>query len=98
MLPRLNVNLTRSGGTPTEGQSYILTCTASGGGSMAYTYMWLRNSRVISSQTSFTYSFSSLQLADSGQYSCRVTVGATTRTTSRAVTITVRRELDMNDS
>ena len=90
--------LTGSGGTLTAGENHMFTCTASGGGSMAYTYMWLRNGSVVSGQTSFTYSISSLRITDSGRYSCRVRVGSTTMTTSREVTITVVGESDMNDS
>ena len=90
--------LTGSGGTLTEGENHMFTCTASGGGSMAYTYMWLRNGSVVSGQTSSTYFFSPLRMTDSGQYSCRVRVGSTTMTTSREVTITVMRELGRNDS
>ena len=97
VLPQLNVMLTGSGGTLTEGQNYILTCTASGGGSMAYTYMWLRNGSVVSAQTSSTYSFSPLRVTDSGRYNCRVRVGSTTMNTSREVAITVMCELDIND-
>ena len=89
VLPQLNVTLTGSGGTLTEGQNHMLTCTASGGGSMAYTYMWLKDGSLVSGQTSPTYSFSPLEKADSGRYSCRVRVGFTTMTTSREVTITV---------
>ena len=83
--------LTGSDGTLTEGQNHTLTCTASGGGSMAYTYMWLRNG---SSQTLSTYSFSPLRVVDSGRYNCRVSLGSTS-ITSGAVTITVLGELDM---
>ena len=46
--------LTGSGGTLTEGQNYMLTCEASEGGSMAYTYMWLKDGSVVSGQTSST--------------------------------------------
>ena len=92
MLPQLNVTLTGSGDTPTEGQDYMLTCTASGGGSMAYTYMWLKDGIEVSGQTSSTYSFSPLRVTDSGRYSCQVRVGSTTMTTSREVIITVMRE------
>ena len=90
--------LTGSGGTLTEGQNHMLTCTASGGGSMTYTYIWLKDGSVVSGQTSSTYSFSPLRVTDSGRYSCRVRAGSTTMTTSREVTITVVGELDMNDS
>ena len=90
--------LTGSGGTLTEGQNHVLTCEASGGGSMAYTYMWLRNGTVVSGQTSPTYSFSPLRVTDSGHYSCRVRIGSNTMSTSREVAITVTCELDMNES
>ena len=86
--------LTGSGGTLTEGQNYMLTCEASEGGSMAYTYMWLKDGSVVSGQTSSTYSFSPLRVTDSGQYYCRVSLGSTSMT-SRAVTITIACELDL---
>ena len=88
MFPQINVTLTGSGGTLTEGQNYVLTCTASGGRSTAYTYMWLKNGSVVSDQTSSTYSFTPLREADSGQYICRVSVGFRNMT-SETVTITV---------
>ena len=86
--------LTVSHGTLTEGQNHVLTCEASGGGSMAYTYTWLRNGSVVSGQTSSTYSFSPLLVVHSGQYSCRVSVGSTSMT-SGTVTIAAVCELDM---
>ena len=86
--------LTESDGTLTKGQNHTLTCTASGGGSMAYTYMWLRNGSVVSSQTLSTYSFSPLRVVDSGRYNCRVSLGSTS-ITSGAVTITVLGELEL---
>ena len=88
MLPQLNVTLTGSGGIPTEGQDYMLTCTASGGGSMAYTYKWLRNGSVVPGQNSFTYSFIPLRATDFGKYSCQVIVQSIT-VTSEGVDITV---------
>ena len=81
--------LTGSGDTPTEGQNHMLTCTASGGGSMAYTYMWLRNDSEVSGQTSSTYSFSPLRATDSGVYKCNVSLGSTNMI-SEGVTITVQ--------
>ena len=84
-----NVTLTGSGGTLTEGQNHVLTCEASGDGSIAYTYMWLRNGSVVSGQTSSTYSFSPLLVVHSGQYSCQVSVGSQT-VTSGGVDITVK--------
>ena len=80
--------LNGSGGTLAAGQNHILTCEASGGGSMKYTYTWLRNGSVVSGQTSSSYSFSPLLVVHSGQYSCQVTVG-TMNVTSRSVSITV---------
>ena len=91
MLPQLNVTLTGSGGALTEGQNHMLTCEASGGGSMAYTYMWLKDGSVVSGQTSSTYSFSPLLVVQSGRYSCRVSVGSMT-VTSEGVDITVESE------
>ena len=84
--------LTGSGGILTEGQNYMLICEASGGGSMAYTYMWLKDDSVVSGQTSSTYSFSPLRVTDSGQYYCRVSLGSTSMT-SGAITITIVCEL-----
>ena len=89
VFPQLNVTLTGSRDTPSVGQNYVLTCTVSGGGFMAYTYMWLKDGSVVSGQNSSTYSFSLLRVTDSGGYSCQVRVGSTTLITSREVTITV---------
>ena len=83
--------LTGSGGTLTEGQNHILTCTASGGESMVYTYMWLKDGSVVSGQTSSTYSFSPLLVVHSGRYSCQVLDGSMT-VTSEGVDITVESE------
>ena len=83
--------LTGSGGTLTEGQNYMLTCTPSGGGSMAYNYKWLKDGSVVSGQNSSTYFFSPLLVVHSGQYSCQVSVGSTTMS-SVGVDITVKSE------
>ena len=86
MLPQLNVSLQLL----TAGQDrYTLTCKASGGGSMTYTYMWLRNGNEVSGQTSSTFSFSPHLLV---HYSCRVSLASLT-VTSEAVNITVGGEL-----
>ena len=84
----LTVRIVSSGGTLRAGQNHILACEASGGGSMAYTYMWLKDSSVVSGQTSSTYSFSPLLVIHSGRYSCLVSVGSMT-VTSEGVDITV---------
>ena len=74
------------------GQNHTLTCEASGGGSMAYTYTWLKDGSVVFGQTSSTYSFSPLLAVLFGRYSCNVSVGSTT-VTSEGVNITVVGEL-----
>ena len=89
--------LTGSGDILTAGQNHMLTCEASGGGSMAYIYMWLKNNSIVSGQTSSTYSFSPLLVVHSGQYSCRVSVGSMT-VPSEDVDITVVGESDITKS
>ena len=91
-IPPLTVSIVSSGGTLRAGQNHILTCEASGGGSTAYTYMWLKDGSVMTDQTSSTYSFSPLLAVHSGQYSCRVLVGSMTAVTSGGVDITVESE------
>ena len=90
-IPPLTVRIVSSGGTLSAGQNHTLTCTASGGGSMAYTYMWLKDGSVVSGQTSSTYSFSPLLAVHSGRYSCQVSVGFMT-VISEGVDITVESE------
>ena len=90
-IPPLTVSIVSSGGTLRAGQNHVLTCEASGGESMAYTYMWLKDGSVLSGQTSSTYSFSPLLVVHSGRYSCRVIVGSM-NVTSEGVDITVESE------
>ena len=90
MLPQLNVTL-QGDGTLKAGQNHMLTCTASGGGSMAYTYTWLKDGSVVSGQISSTYSFSPLLVVHSGQFNCKVSVGSWT-VSSEGVNITVNSE------
>ena len=87
----LSVRIVSGNDTLRAGQNHIFTCEASGGGSMAYTYKWLKDDSVVSGQTSSTYSFSPLLVVDSGQYNCRVSVGSKT-VTSEGVDITVESE------
>ena len=87
----LTVRIISSGGTLRAGQNHVLTCEASGGGSMTYTYMWLKDGSVVSGHTSSTYSFSPLLAVHSGRYSCQVSVGSMT-VTSEGVDITVESE------
>ena len=67
-----------SGGTPTVGQSYSLTCTVAGAEQLnpTITYQWFKDNTVISGETQSTLSFSSLSLSDAGQYRCDVTVSS----------------------
>ncbi len=65
-----------SGGVLKAGTSLTLTCTASGGASMTYTYQWLRYDGDIDGETSSTISFSPLREADVGRYNCRVSDGS----------------------
>ena len=90
-IPPLTVRIVSSGGTLSAGQNHVLTCEASGGEFMLYTYMWLKDGSVVSGQTSSTYSFSPLVVVHSGQYSCRVPVGSMI-VTSEGVDITVESE------
>ena len=68
-----------SGGTPTVGESYSLTCTVTGADRLnaTITYQWLKDNTVVSGETQSTLSFSSLSLSDAGQYRCDVTVSST---------------------
>ena len=87
----LQAIVTGSSGTLKAGQNHLLTCIASGGVSMTYTYMWLRNDSIESDQISSEYSFSPLLVVHSGRYSCRVSDGSIT-VTSEGVDITVESE------
>ena len=90
-IPPLTVRIVSSGGTLRAGQNHVLMCEASGGGSRAYTYRWLKDDSVVSGQTSSTYSFSPLLAVHSGRYSCQVSDGSMT-VTSEVVDITVESE------
>ncbi len=87
----LVVMIDGSGGVLKAGTSHSLTCTASGGVSMIYTYQWLKYDGDIVNETSSTISFSLLREADVGRYNCRVSVGSMT-TTSQGVVINVEGE------
>ena len=68
-----------SGGTPTVGESYSLTCTVTGADRLNTTiaYQWFKDNTMVSNETQSTLSFSSLSLSDAGQYRCDVTVSST---------------------
>ncbi len=89
--PPLVVMITGGGGVFTAGTSHSLTCTASGGASMIYTYQWLRYDGDIVGEKSSTISFSPLREVGVGRYSCRVSDGSMT-TTSDGVVINVEGE------
>ena len=63
----------------------MLTCEASGGGSMAYAYMWLKDCSVVPGQNSSTYLFTPLLVVHSGTI---LSVGSL-NVTSEDVAITV---------
>ena len=90
-IPPLGVTITGGGGIFTAGTSRNLTCTASGGEPVAYTYQWLRYDGNIVDETSSTISFSPLREADVGRYNCRVSDGSMT-ITSDGVVINVEGE------
>ena len=89
--PPLVVVITGGGGMFTAGTSHSLTCTASGGVSMTYTYQWLKYDGDVVGETSSTISFSPLREADVGRYNCRVSDGFI-NTTSDGVIINVEGE------
>ncbi len=89
--PPLVVMITGGGGVFTAGASHSLTCTASRGASMTYTYQWWKYGRDIVGEISSTISFSPLREADVGRYNCRVSDGFMT-TTSDGVMINVEGE------
>ncbi len=92
--PPLVVMITSGGGMFKVGASHSLTCTASGGAPITYTYQWLRYDGDINGKTSSTISFPPLREADVGRYNCRVSDGSMT-TTSNGVVINVEGECVM---
>ncbi len=75
--------------TFTVGASHSLTCKASGGASMTYTYQWLRYDGDIVGETSSTISFSPLREDDVGRYNCRVSDGSVNITSDDDVVINI---------
>jgi len=65
-------------GTAVAGQSYFLSCSVSGAGSLSptITYRWYNESSNPRSQvgTTKTYTLNPLQLYYAGQYTCEVTI------------------------
>ncbi len=83
--------ITGDGDVFRAGTNYSLTCTASRGASMTYTYQWLRYDGDIVNKTSSSISFSPLREVDAGRYNCRVSDGSMS-TTSDGVVINVEGE------
>ena len=76
-------------GDQVVGQDYTLTCQVNAGGeTVTPEYQWIKDDTEITDETSETLSFSSLADSDSGDYTCRVTVGDQT-STSASVTINI---------
>ena len=84
--PPLVVTLTGIG-IPTAGESYILICTASGGGTNTATYQWYRNGALLITPSSpDRFTFSCLwQRAHSEEYTCTVTREGQTTTSNTFV-------------
>jgi hypothetical protein len=78
-VPRVYVTLSGSGGTPVVGQPYTLSCSVSGDEKLksSVTYQWMRYDDNVETPlvaNSENLSFSSLNLSNSGNYSCRVII------------------------
>ena len=71
------------------GQSYSLTCQVNGAVRtvLVNEYEWFMDGSPLAGEISKKFSFSSLADTDSGDYTCRVTVGDQT-STSASLTIT----------
>ena len=82
------VTLSGSGGAQVAGEDYTFTCQFIGGEAVTPVYQWLRDDSPLAGETSGTLSFSPLRETDSGGYTCEVTTGSLTGTSS-VVTITV---------
>lgn len=78
-----------SGGTPTIGESYMLTCTVTGADEFnrIITYQWLKNNSVVPGEVQSVLTFSSLKLSDAGQYACGATVSLTFLRLSENITV-----------
>ena len=79
-----SVQISDGGATPTAGQSYTLTCSASG--ASVTTYQWRKDGTVLS-ETRPTLSFTPLRLSDAGRYTCEVTADGILLSNSRDITL-----------
>jgi len=76
-----------------EGSSISFTVTASGGNN-SYSYQWKKDGANLDGKTSKTLSFASIALSDAGSYSCEVTDGNESVTTSVGV-VTVTEKVNV---
>ncbi len=92
--PPLTVEITPTGSTPIEGQTYSLTCAIRGIGVTMVEYQWTKNGMIVSSSTVFN--FTPLTRSDDGTYTCTVTIISpllnNTRTAMSGRTLTVTRK------
>ena len=89
------VTVTGSGSIFTAGENYTLTCQTSYGENttnVTSSYLWLKNDRNLSNQTSSILFFSPLKESDSGRYSCQVTRDNSTTISKDSVVVTVNGE------
>ena len=88
-----------TGGTPSEGEGYSLTCTVSGDQLLAVhdrIFLWDRVVPSMSISPDPTLTFNPLLYANEGEYRCTVTITSPylvgTHTVTNAVNITVNRK------
>ena len=76
--PSVSVQISDSGAIPALGESYQLTCSASGAENLnpITTYRWTKKSGSGQTQVGDTLSFTSLQLADAASYVCEVNISS----------------------
>ena len=81
-------------GSQTLGARYSLTCTASGGGVDTHFYQFFRDGQsVTTALQQDTINFAALGPVHNGAYTCRVTSGGMTATSTNTVIINVDRKL-----
>ena len=89
MLKSVSAQITTSGGTPTIGQSYSLTCIVPGADSVV-TYQWKKNNKDIMDRSVVAdnmLTFMPLRLSDAGNYICNVNVNSILYTNNKEIMI-----------
>ena len=89
LLKSVSLQITTSGGTPTIGQSYSLTCLVPGMDS-AVTYQWKKNNEDINDRSVVAdnmLTFMPFRLSDAGNYICNVSVNSIIYTNNKDVLI-----------